>query len=80
MKNPVFTTLALALLLLTSAALQAADRVDQLRAKLMSRDIPDVLVVATAATGVTPPKTPSKPSSTPSKSAWTWSRSTASSS
>ncbi|MDR0352183.1 MAG: glycerophosphodiester phosphodiesterase family protein [Opitutaceae bacterium] len=46
MKKTPTTLLALALMLLLGAALQAADRVDQLRAKLLSRDIPDVLVVA----------------------------------
>jgi glycerophosphoryl diester phosphodiesterase len=46
MKKPLLASLALALALLAGAALQAADRVDQLRAKLFARDIPDVLVVA----------------------------------
>ncbi len=46
MKKSLFLTLSLAFALLSGAALNAADRVDQLRAKLFSRDIPDVLVVA----------------------------------
>lgn len=46
MKKTLHASLVLALTLLLGAALNAADRVDQLRAKLLSRDIPDVLVVA----------------------------------
>lgn len=46
MKKSLFLTLSIAFALLSGAALNAADRVDQLRAKLSSRDIPDVLVVA----------------------------------
>jgi glycerophosphoryl diester phosphodiesterase len=46
MKKTLFASLTLALALLSGAILNAADRVDQLRAKLFARDIPDVLVVA----------------------------------
>ncbi|OAM88396.1 glycerophosphodiester phosphodiesterase family protein [Termitidicoccus mucosus] len=46
MKKSLFASLTLALAVLSCAVLQAADRVDQLRAKLFARDIPDVLVVA----------------------------------
>ncbi|MDF9826138.1 glycerophosphoryl diester phosphodiesterase [Ereboglobus sp. PH5-10] len=46
MKKTPHIILTLALALMLGAALNAADRVDQLRAKLFSRDIPDVLVVA----------------------------------
>ncbi|AWI10614.1 glycerophosphodiester phosphodiesterase [Ereboglobus luteus] len=45
-KKSFLLPFSLALALMFSAALNAADRVDQLRAKLFSRDIPDVLVVA----------------------------------
>ncbi|MDR1012108.1 MAG: hypothetical protein LBM04_13455 [Opitutaceae bacterium] len=50
------SALALALALFSGIALQAADRVDQLRAKLFSRDIPDVLVVAQSSAHVKRPE------------------------